>query len=297
MVNNPSNPCGSVYSEQHLRQILAIAERNCVPIIADEIYDFFVFKGETFHPLATLSTNVPILTCSGLTKRYLVPGWRMGWILIHDRNNVFATEARAALQSLSQRIIGSNTLVQGALPEILQNTPQSFFDDTIGQVQQNAEIAFDKIKDCPGLHPIKPKGAMYMMVGIDMASYPEFATEFQFVERLVSEQSVFCLPGKCFEYPDYFRIVLTVPEEQLLVALDRILEFCQGHYYPHKNKRNGKETVDHVTSSDSISGDDSSSQSSSTEEEYSEEEPISMQESMGVVATTLTATFQLKTKG
>lgn len=79
---------------------------------------------------------------------------------------------------------------------------------------------------------MEPKGAMYMMVGIDMCRYPEFATEFQFVERLVSEQSVFCLPGKCFEYADYFRIVLTVPDEQLLVALDRILEFCQTHYVP-----------------------------------------------------------------
>lgn len=61
----------------------------------------------------------------------------MGWILIHDRNNVFSSEVRGALQSLSQRIIGSNTLVQGALPEILRNTPQSFFDDTISQVQVN----------------------------------------------------------------------------------------------------------------------------------------------------------------
>ncbi|CAL8102320.1 unnamed protein product [Orchesella dallaii] len=234
VVNNPSNPCGSVYSEQHLRDILAIAERNCVPIIADEIYDFFVFKGEVFHPLATLSTNVPILSCSGLTKRFLVPGWRMGWILIHDRNNVFASEVRGALQSLSQRIIGSNTLVQGALPEILRNTPQSFFDDTIAQVQANAEISYERLRVCPGLKPVKPKGAMYMMVGIDMTRYPEFATEFQFVERLVSEQSVFCLPGKCFEYHDYFRIVLTVPEEQMLIALDRIIEFCHMHFIPDK---------------------------------------------------------------
>ncbi len=42
IVNNPSNPCGSVYSKKHLLDILQIAERNCLPIIADEIYDFFV---------------------------------------------------------------------------------------------------------------------------------------------------------------------------------------------------------------------------------------------------------------
>jgi tyrosine aminotransferase len=44
-------------------------------------------------------------------------------------------QVRDALQSLSQRIIGSNTLVQGALPDILKNTPKKFFDDTIAQVQ------------------------------------------------------------------------------------------------------------------------------------------------------------------
>ena len=38
IVNNPSNPCGSVYKAAHLQEILAVAERNKVPIIADEIY-------------------------------------------------------------------------------------------------------------------------------------------------------------------------------------------------------------------------------------------------------------------
>ena len=42
IVNNPSNPCGSVYSPKHLQQILNVAQKNKVPIIADEIYDNFV---------------------------------------------------------------------------------------------------------------------------------------------------------------------------------------------------------------------------------------------------------------
>jgi tyrosine aminotransferase len=44
VLNNPSNPCGSVYSREHLSAILQIAARNFVPIIADEIYDYFVIE-------------------------------------------------------------------------------------------------------------------------------------------------------------------------------------------------------------------------------------------------------------
>ncbi len=38
VVNNPSNPCGSVYSKEHLKDILTVAEYYHLPIIADEVY-------------------------------------------------------------------------------------------------------------------------------------------------------------------------------------------------------------------------------------------------------------------
>lgn len=130
VVTNPSNPCGSVFSREHLEAILDIAERHFVPIIADEIYEHFVFPGQEFHSVSSLSRKVPVLSCGGLTKRFLVPGWRMGWIVIHDRDNVLQG-VRKGLANLSSRILGANTLVQGALPEILRNTPQSFYDELV----------------------------------------------------------------------------------------------------------------------------------------------------------------------
>ncbi|XP_054712111.1 tyrosine aminotransferase-like [Uloborus diversus] len=230
IINNPSNPCGSVFSKRHLRAIVELANRNCVPIIADEIYEDFVFKGETFHPIATLSTQVPILSCGGLTKKFLVPGWRMGWILIHDRQGIFAKEVRRGLQALSQRIIGSNTIVQGALPNILKDTPESFFDNNIETVQRNAVLSYSILAEVPGLCPIMPSGAMYMMVGIQKTFFPSFKHDLDFVECLMSEQSVFCLPGSAFDFPNYFRIVLTVPDELMAEACERIKEFCTKHY-------------------------------------------------------------------
>ncbi|XP_046991821.1 tyrosine aminotransferase [Schistocerca americana] len=237
VVCNPSNPCGSVFKKQHLKDMLSIAARHKLPIIADEIYEHMVFPGHEFHHLASLSEEVPILSCSGLTKRFLVPGWRMGWIIIHDRNGLFDKEIRKALLSLSQRTIGSNTLVQGAIPAILSNTPQKFFEDTIKVLQDNADLAYDILSEVKGLRPVMPQGAMYMMVGITVTLFPEFSSDLDFVERLVSEESVFCLPSQCFNYPNYMRLVLTVPKEQMEKACKRIAAFCQRHHQDYLSKR------------------------------------------------------------
>nr|CAD7426405.1 unnamed protein product [Timema monikensis] len=228
IINNPSNPCGSVFNREHLFDILEVARRNFLPIIADEIYEHMVFPGKEFHSLGSLSLEVPVLSCSGLTKRFLIPGWRMGWIIIHDRNGVFDQEVRKGLQRLSQRIIGSNTLVQGALPAILKNTPQEFYYNTLcilqppfGKTlwpflsirheealrkgflratnisQNNALVAFEMLKNIEGLRPVMPEGAMYIM---------------------------------CFDYPGYMRLVLSVPEEQLREACHRIANYCARHF-------------------------------------------------------------------
>ena len=60
--------------------------------------------------------------------------------------------------------------------------------------------------------------------------YRSFTNDLDLVEALVTEESVFCLPGKCFNIANFFRIVLTVPENLLSEACQRIANFCQKHY-------------------------------------------------------------------
>ncbi|MEQ2243846.1 hypothetical protein ILYODFUR_011026 [Ilyodon furcidens] len=232
IVTNPSNPCGSVFSKEHLQKILKVASKHCVPILADEIYSDMVFPGCSCPSLASLSSDVPVLSCGGLAKRWLVPGWRMGWILIHDRNNIFGSEIRQGLVKLSQRILGACTIIQGALESILNNTPQGFYSNTISFLKSNSEICFNELSSVPGLNPVMPSGAMYLMVGIEMDHFPDFKNDVDFTERLVTEQSVFCLPASAFEYPNFFRIVVTVPEALMEEACVRIREFCQCYYRP-----------------------------------------------------------------
>lgn len=55
VVNNPSNPCGSVYTVQHLESVLQVAERQRVPIIADEIYEHLVRRAYSLLSLSKTS--------------------------------------------------------------------------------------------------------------------------------------------------------------------------------------------------------------------------------------------------
>ncbi|KAJ3021762.1 hypothetical protein HKX48_007837 [Thoreauomyces humboldtii] len=229
IVNNPSNPCGSVYSKKHLLEILAVAEKHKLPIIADEIYADMAFEGHEFIPIASLTKTVPVLTTSGLAKKYLVPGWRLGWILIHDRNGAFA-EVRKGLVNLTQLILGPNSLIQAALPEILQ-APQSFYDGTMKQLESNANISRKLLTGIPGLVPVFPQGAMYLMIEIETSQFKDIKDDVEFVEKLAEEESVLCLPGQCFRTPGSFiRIVFTPPVEKLDVAYTRIREFAARHH-------------------------------------------------------------------
>jgi tyrosine aminotransferase len=138
LVNTPGNPCGNVFSKEHILDLLAVAERHKLPIIADEIYESMVFPGVKFHSIASLSKNVPVLTCSGLTKRFLMPGIRLGWIIIHDKHDALV-DVKLGLKNVTGRILGPNSSVQQAVPEILQKTPQNFFDETMEKIS----VSFD----------------------------------------------------------------------------------------------------------------------------------------------------------
>ena len=196
IINNPSNPCGSVWSVEHIRAIIALAEHYCLPIIADELYWECAFSGHKFVSFASQSKNVPIISCRGIAKCYAVPGWRVGWLQLHDRNGVLV-DVKKGYRDLSQRILGPNSIIEGALPAILNNTPQSYFKEMISYVEENAEIAYNILAKIPSLKPIKPQGAMYMMVGIESQFLsPDVADEINFTQQMMREQSVFCLPAQ-----------------------------------------------------------------------------------------------------
>mmetsp|Transcript_18199 Transcript_18199/g.33642 ORF Transcript_18199/g.33642 Transcript_18199/m.33642 type:complete len:424 (-) Transcript_18199:64-1335(-) len=242
MVNNPSNPCGSVFSEQHLKDILAVAEKHKLPIISDEIYGNIIFEGHTFFPMAKLTSTVPILEVGGIAKEFMVPGFRLGWVIVHDSpstNGETSTfsEIRKGLNKLSTLLVGPTTLVQAALPRILAPEPGSedatalakFQAESLSQLESNAKLVADRLCKIRGLKVVVPQGAMYVMIGIDteLASGEyKGINDVKFVQGLLDDELVFLLPGSCFGIENYMRIVFCAPAAVLEDSCNRIERFC-----------------------------------------------------------------------
>lgn len=231
LINNPSNPCGSVFRREHILDILKVAEEYCLPIISDEIYAHITFEKDLFISIAELTDTVPILVVGGIAKQYLVPGWRLGWILIYDKQGYFH-EIRQGLARLATIILGPNTIVQGALNYILNDTPESFYLELNRTLKENADYTVERISKIPGLKVVRPQGAMYCMVGIEVDKFDNslISDDVTFSKMLLKEESVLVLPGQCFRMSNFFRIVLCPPLPKLKEAYDRLEQFCLRYY-------------------------------------------------------------------
>ncbi|WVF65713.1 tyrosine aminotransferase [Kwoniella sp. CBS 6097] len=227
LITNPSNPVGSNYSREALKAIVEIAERHKVPIIADEIYGHMTWDGP-FVPLSSLSQSVPIITLSGLSKRFLFPGWRFGWLAIHDPLGV-AAELKHGMAIWGNRFMGPNSLIQAALPTILATEPE-WFDEVTEKIKSLAEIVYEGISETPGLSCTAPQGAMYAFVKIGPGAFPAFNDDVAFSTALYREEAIFVLPGVCFGAPGYIRLVLATPSDIMNEVISRIQAFSQRHF-------------------------------------------------------------------
>lgn len=121
LVVNPSNPCGSVYSKEHQEEIIALAEKHQVPLVCDEIYYGFSYdENKPFHSFAHINTTMPVITMGAISKTYCVPGWRLGWVIVYNRDGYFDS-ILANMQKLAMIWLHPSSLVQKALVKILRD--------------------------------------------------------------------------------------------------------------------------------------------------------------------------------
>jgi tyrosine aminotransferase len=235
IINNPSNPCGSVYSLKHLEGISRLALKYNIPLISDEIYEDMTFTPHIYIPMSIVHKG-PLITCSGLAKRFLVPGWRIGWMLIHDGyveeegKSTTMQQVRKGLVDLAGLILGPNSLIQVALYDIFSNVPPTFYQNINAYLHNNSLLCTKILSDIPGLRVIPPQGTLYLLVSILPHHFPNFKDDVEFCQALLGEELVSCLPGSIFGADGFIRIVFAAPEDVLREALMRLKSFAGRHF-------------------------------------------------------------------
>src|SRR5205814_8814143 len=81
VVIDPNNPTGATYPTSTRRELLEIAERHNLVLLADEVYGDLGHDGP-IDPIGKLDPDAAIITFSSLSKAYLAPGWRTGWMAV-----------------------------------------------------------------------------------------------------------------------------------------------------------------------------------------------------------------------
>ena len=80
VVIDPNNPTGAVYPPSVRRALLDLADEHDLTILADEVYGELGFDGPV-PLLGALDPEAPVISFSSLSKAYLAPGWRTGWLV------------------------------------------------------------------------------------------------------------------------------------------------------------------------------------------------------------------------
>ncbi|KAG5551282.1 hypothetical protein RHGRI_009637 [Rhododendron griersonianum] len=216
---NPGNPCGNVYSYQHLKKIAETAKRMKIVVIADEVYGHLAFGDTPFVPMGIFGSLVPVLTLGSLSKRWIVPGWRLGWFVINDPCSTFKN---------------SKVRDKISFPRILQQTDEAFFADTINTLKQSSDICYEKIKEVPCITcPYKPEGSMALMVKLNLSLLKDISDDIDFCFKLAKEESVIFLPGITVGMKNWVRITFAVEASSLDEAFGRVKSF----YLRHSNQQ------------------------------------------------------------
>ncbi|RVW46778.1 Tyrosine aminotransferase [Vitis vinifera] len=231
VIVNPGNPSGSVFTYEHLKKVAETARNLGIMVISDEVYGHLAFGSKPFVPMGVFGSIVPIVTVGSISKRWVVPGWRLGWLVTNDLNGIL--HKSGVVESIISCLnISSDpaTFIQGAIPEILEKTKEDFFSNTISILRECADIIHDRIKGIPCITcPQKPEGSMFVMVKLNLSLLEDIDDDVEFCMKLSKEESVIVLPGVSVGMKNWLRVTFAIDPPSLKDGLGRIKVFYQRH--------------------------------------------------------------------
>ncbi|MBC7463725.1 MAG: pyridoxal phosphate-dependent aminotransferase, partial [Actinobacteria bacterium] len=224
---SPSNPTGSVYTEQQVKEIGEWALKNNIWVITDEIYEHLLYDGATAPSIAVVVPQLADTTIvlNGVAKTYAMTGWRVGWMIGPKDVIKAATNLQSHLTS--------------NVSNICQRAAIAALTGDLSAVRKMGE-AFDRrrklivslLNDIPGFECPTPKGAFYVYPSVKgvlgktiRGKTPQTSAEL--ASLILDEVEVAVVPGEAFGPSGYLRFSYALGDEDIVEGIGRIKKLIE----------------------------------------------------------------------
>jgi len=219
LLGNPNNPTGAVIARPELEKIAALAVRNDLLVISDEVYSRLVYGEEHACIAAMPGMRERTVLADGFSKAYAMTGWRVGYLCAP------AHLLEAILKVHQYAIMCAPTMSQAAALEALLHGE----DDVLAMVASYDERRKLMVNglNAIGLDCYMPRGAFYAFPSIARTGM----TSEEFAEKLLFEEKVAAVPGSAFGEggEGFIRCTYCTAQDKISEALERMGRFVKKY--------------------------------------------------------------------
>lgn len=220
---SPSNPTGTVYSEEETGQIGQWARDNGIWVVADEIYQRLVYGGIDVAP--SLARTTPGLESwilvNGVAKSYAMTGWRVGWLVAPP------DIAQAAARHQSHATSNVANICQAAALAALTG-PQEPVEEMRRAFDERRRLMYSLVSAVEGLSCFEPKGAFYVFPDATRVLDGRYPTTADLAEGIIEEAGIALVPGESFGAPGYLRLSYALGSEDIERGVSRLAAMIEG---------------------------------------------------------------------
>jgi len=223
VVIDPNNPTGATYSAEIRRGLVELADRHNFPLLADEVYADLAFDGPV-PALAAEHPEAPVISFSSLSKAYLAPGWRAGWMAVGGTDRL--DDVLGAIKKLADGRLCATGPMEHAIVAALTGD-RSHQQAFRAGLRERAELTTRRLNAIEGMTAVAPSAAFYSMPRVTL---PPGTTDANYVLALLRATGILCVHGSGFgARPEdgFFRVVFLAPPAELSQIYDDIAEFTQ----------------------------------------------------------------------
>jgi aspartate aminotransferase len=219
---SPSNPTGSVYSEQQVKEIGEWALKHNIWVISDEIYEHLLYDGASAPSIAVVVPELAdhTIVLNGVAKTYAMTGWRVGWMVgpkdvikaatnlqSHLTSNVSNVSQRAAVAALTGDLSAVHKMGEA-------------FD-------RRRKLIVSLLNEIPGFVCPTPQGAFYVYPSVKgvlgktiRGKTPQTSAEL--ASLILDEVEVAAVPGEAFGPSGYLRFSYALSDDDIVEGIGRI---------------------------------------------------------------------------